>query len=402
MRRFLEEEAGTRRTLWYPETAYWCSVDIDVPLFLPVYAQRRVHDARLLAQDEAAGRVGRGAHAGTRLDGQMIFSSGWEWGYWLNDVVAARLAWDPQAAAATDDEAVRRALAPVVRPFGAAAPAVTDLLVRCMEEQGDLLILGKVGGVAPASVEKRNGLAYLQGWETWDEVSATLGLVPGVTPSLTQPAKLGMLDMSSPLGVLTGGPDYRTEVAPLLDEMDRRFMATADDLRAVAPQAPAASRPLLDELADAARMTGLRARQVHGLYDYVDTSARARLATARAALDEAATIVTRREAAYRVPADRIAGWRPNPTCYRFGYLWTARSLFYWWRDEGKAVDRPWSPAYLNIFDPIDVAFGEGAWQPLADAARAFGQRFGASSVTDLLAAPASEPTFPQLNLRSRP
>ena len=29
-----------------------------------------------------------------RMDGQSVFSSGYEWGYWLNDVVAARAAWD--------------------------------------------------------------------------------------------------------------------------------------------------------------------------------------------------------------------------------------------------------------------------------------------------------------------
>src|SRR5262249_47191976 len=35
---FLSKEAGTREVVWHPETAYWVSYDIDVPLFLPVYA----------------------------------------------------------------------------------------------------------------------------------------------------------------------------------------------------------------------------------------------------------------------------------------------------------------------------------------------------------------------------
>ena len=30
------------------------------------------------------------------VTGQVIFSSGWEWGYWLSDVVAAEAAWDPR------------------------------------------------------------------------------------------------------------------------------------------------------------------------------------------------------------------------------------------------------------------------------------------------------------------
>jgi hypothetical protein len=30
---------------------------------------------------------------GFKIDGQMNFDSGWEWGYWLNDVITARAAW---------------------------------------------------------------------------------------------------------------------------------------------------------------------------------------------------------------------------------------------------------------------------------------------------------------------
>lgn len=410
MRRFMQEECGARKVVWFPETAYWVSFDIDVPLFLPLYADRRVHDARLIAQDEDAGRTGRGPHAGTPIDGQMVFSSGWEWGYWLNDVVTARLAWDPQAAAPTHDEAVRRALAPVARAFGPQGQEVVDLLVRTMREQRELLIEGRVNGVAPADVVRRNGQAYLQGWESWDEVAAMLAevpILPGIGPATTQPDKLGMLEMTAPVR-LGPRPDYPTEVEPLLREMAARFDATAARYEALVPRVAPHVRPLLEELSDGARVTALRARQVHGLYDYCHGLGqgpawrRSRLDAARAALDAAAGVVARREAAYRVPADRVAGWGDNPTCYDFGYLWTARTLFFWWRDEGKAVDRPSSPAYLNIIDPIDTAFGEGYWLPLTHAARALGQAHGLSAITDLLAPPAVEPAFPQNGLRSRP
>ena len=117
---------------------------------------------------------------------------------------------------------------------------------------------------------------------------------------------------------------------------------------------------------------------MHALYDYVDgywdkeAAWRAdRLKTARSALDAAAIIVHRREAGYRVPADRIAGWRANPTAYHFGYLWSVRSLYYWWRDEGKAIDAPVSPCYLNVINPADVGFGEGM---ATDALRVLGER----------------------------
>jgi hypothetical protein len=70
------------------------NVDIDVPLFLPLYGQRRQHDLRRLALREL--------REGFRMDGQMNFDSGWEWGYWLSDMVTARASWDPYLAVAPE------------------------------------------------------------------------------------------------------------------------------------------------------------------------------------------------------------------------------------------------------------------------------------------------------------
>lgn len=90
----------------------------------------------------------------------------------------------------------------------------------------------------------------------------------------------------------------------------------------------------------------------------------------------AAVVVSRREAAYRVPAARIGAWRENPTAYDYTYLWTVHSLFYFWRDYGQALGawrslscglsraadtklRDLTPCYMNIINPLDVGFGEG-------------------------------------------
>jgi hypothetical protein len=59
------------------------NVDVDVPLFMPLYGQRRLHDLRRIA--------GREIKENFRIDGQMNFDSGWEWGYWLSDVVGVYL-----------------------------------------------------------------------------------------------------------------------------------------------------------------------------------------------------------------------------------------------------------------------------------------------------------------------
>lgn len=390
IRSFLKSQLGRRPTVFYPETAYWVSFDVDVPLFLPLYAERRLSDLRLLASDEA--------ELGKKMDGQLVFSSGWEWGYWLNDVVAARAAWDPGSG--SPEEALRHALAPVVKPFGSAAEDVTSWIVDVVHAEEAMLVRGEAGGgrPPPATVAMRNGQAYLQGWETWDDVSKL-----AAKGQMTQPDKLGLVDMRNPAH---GGPGYSAEVEPLLAAMETRLGALADRGDALRARIPARARELFDDLADAMRMTALRARQVHGLYDYVDgywDTAKderiERLRAARKALDEAKALVATREKRYRVPAERIAGWRENPTAYEYGYLWSVRSLHYWWRDEGKAVDAPTFPCYLNVINPVDVAMGEGLG---TDAARFFGEVLGSDQRRGCLAEPTSEPSYPQDGLRSRP
>jgi hypothetical protein len=50
------------------------------------------------------------------------------------------------------------------------------------------------------------------------------------------------------------------------------------------------------------------------------------LLESRQTLNEAMAVMTRRVENFRVPSDRIAGWRHGPTTYPFGYVWSAKSL----------------------------------------------------------------------------
>ncbi|HWB74499.1 MAG TPA: hypothetical protein VG755_06080, partial [Nannocystaceae bacterium] len=400
---FMAEEAGRRTVVWHPETAYWVSFDIDVPLLLPVYAERRLHDLRLIAQAEDAGMTGRDRFAGTPIDGQITFSSGWEWGYWLQEVVTARAAFDPHLEL-DDDEALRVALAPIVRPFGAVGPQVADILVDYTAAQHELLIDGRIGGTPPSDILRRSGQAYLQGWEAFDDLTDIAQDVPGLTLTMTQPEKLGLVEMRNPLHP---PPPYSAQLEPLLDEMEGRFTVIADELDALAPDIPAPAQSLYADLAVGARVTALRARQIHGLYDYIDglydeddTELAMRLQRARDALDDAAVLVAAHESNYRVDPERIAGWRPNPTAYGYTYLWSVRTLYYWWRDEAKAVLAPVSPCYLNIVDPVLVGFGEGS---LTDVSAALASIFdavpGLGGISECLTVPPGGPTLPPEGVR---
>ncbi len=403
IREFLQQEVGERTVVWHPETAYWVSVDIDMPLFLPLYAERRVSDLQLLADDEDLGLMGRGIHAGKHMDGQSIFSSGWEWGYWLNDVVAARAAWDPRRGQDNADDAMREILKPLARVLGAAGPVVVDRVTDLAVAEKAVLIDGEVDGVAPDDIVRRSGFAYLAGFEAFDDI-ADLASNFGINANQTQPTKLGLVEMRNPFHA---APSYTGEIDLLLQEMLVLFSDAEDGLSSLIVTGP--GLPLFEDMKDSLTITRLRAQQLAGLYTYVDNLADNNdddrgpaLASARAALNEAAVVVARREAAYRAPVARIAAWRENPTAYDFTYLWTVHSLYFWWRDEGKAVDGPASPCYLNIINPADVALGEGTVNDLTRVLRDLVDGGFAEPLGECVAAPETEPTFPQDDLRSRP
>jgi len=445
----LEAKSGNRSVVWYPETAYWVNVDIDVPLFLPIYAQRRLHDLRRIA--------GRERREGFRIEGQMNFDSGWEWGYWLSDVVTARASWDPllsplvdtavsEASTTTssstsntekaaeyreaDDqwEAFEKSLTPLLTllPRRHAQPLAT-LLVTLARAQAELLILGRVDGKPSPNLRKLSGMAYLSGGDTWVDLPRRFGL------HLIQPDRVRLQEReSSPLW---------KDVFPLLHAMSTAFGSSREQAEALiaAVESDAglkAHEPLLEllhEIRQAVTLLALRAEQVWLIYSSADpaTSAAALdAATAAAAaakgaeagsatplrtkaefltqsrglLKEAQAVVDSRELGYRVPWQRIAAWRENPTVYRYGFLWAVHSLYYWWRDQGLAeqndrAGEEHSPCYLNRMDATEIAVGWG--KSTAEVIRAAASRLSPlTGLTTLeflncLAPPAREYRFPR-------
>ena len=72
---------------YFPESAYWVAFDNSVPLYLPMYVRSRWLDLYEIQQ-----RSLNEHHPS--LQQHVLFSSGWELGYWQNDVATLRMNWD--------------------------------------------------------------------------------------------------------------------------------------------------------------------------------------------------------------------------------------------------------------------------------------------------------------------
>eukprot|EP00048_Salpingoeca_helianthica_P016700 m.233702 g.233702 ORF g.233702 m.233702 type:complete len:781 (-) comp19280_c0_seq1:100-2442(-) len=389
---FMLDFMHTRETIFHPETAYWVNYDIDVPLFLPVYAYSRVRDLRYIMREEQ--------RRGARIAGQNVFDSGWEWGYWLQDVVTSRAVWDPCVSCPDDDTAFSNILLHVLSVFGSAAPGLTKAVQSLAMTQRQLFVKGVlINGTAPTDVVRHNAQGYLEGWDTWADIGT---LNPHFLA--TQPTKFSLLDVRRP----KEARQYWASVSPLLHDTNTTLAAAAAQMAALAPSIPTVAQALYQELHECVQVLSLRASTVYGLYDYAASWEQTeghthawrvqRLDTARSAIMSAVALVAAREAGYRVPVTRIAGWRWSPTSYSYGYLWTVHSLYYWYRDAAIAVLSPMetlSPCFRNIINPVDVAIGEGLALNASEALKQWIERTHPSDafIADCLAAPTAEPHY---------
>ena len=161
------QQSTSRKIIWYPETSYWVNYDIDVPLFLPVYMLTRLRDARILYTIE--NQVER------KFEGQMIFESGWEWGYWMQNIVTSQIS--HCALKQTNEiDALKCALCAILIPFKS-QPAVRENVLNCLIE---LIYLQE-----KFLCNKNSIMGYLVGRETWSDTSSwisdSLRTLPGRT-----------------------------------------------------------------------------------------------------------------------------------------------------------------------------------------------------------------------------
>jgi hypothetical protein len=293
----VERMAAGQPVVYLPETAYWVAFDVSVPIYLPLYVRNRWLDLDGLSREAGV------------LDGHILFSTGWEWGYWLNDYTALRASYElPADWRDLIADAFGTDLAPAV-------PVVADLV----EAQREALLDGRL-------------VAYLAGRDSVIDIGRELDVI-------SQPDRITFDD-------LDGDPALQAAFAA--DQMPR-LDAHADAMAAIESRAADLdiAGPWADELRDGIAVTAARARFASSVYraalDHLaGDAAAARSHRDRAAglLDRATSIVARRHAALHGsrPHQLVEYPSPNHTFYGYGYLAMADSLCYW-RRELVQIDR---------------------------------------------------------------
>ncbi|MGZ9014740.1 MAG: hypothetical protein ACXW2L_21035, partial [Burkholderiales bacterium] len=319
MREFLLGEVGKREVFYYPETAYWVTFDNDIPLFLPQYVYSRWNDLHRLRD--------------TGMDGQINFSSGFEWGFWLNDFGSA---WHAYDAASNYDAPIRRALS----IFGGAHEAAVTIFDEYVQYQG-------------AELLTNNGIRWLIGWDAADDVGHFVGIhAQPVAKRLYEVAKLPAAEAAA------FEANELAQLAAMAGDLERH----AQRWTALSDRIPPSARRIHREFAIGMRMNAVRARYMLALYEAVAARAQgdaardaANLAAAARLKAAALTLANAQTETYRFAFDEIAVDRKSRTSYPFGYLRTVPDLWYWGREMEMATDPEGYDFLYALYDLVESA-----------------------------------------------
>ncbi len=291
---------------YFPESAYWVAFDVNVPTMLPLYVRSRWLDLDRI-RDIADGA----------LRDHVLFSSGWEWGFWLHDRVTLRMGFETPA---TWQEALHESWA----PLGEAGAAVADLQITWTEAQADTLI-------------DRRAAAFLGGRDSVIDFGDSS---QGIVSQPDRPRLDEVADLDDDALIDLGG-----KLDALADLADASGAAHREAITIGVEHADVAGfAPWIDEIVEGSRVTELRARYVGALYDAAiadrsgsPASVPALIEEAESILEEARDLIRARHAAAHAPHGRIL-FEPgeNPTLYDYGYLAHAEDLCFWERERVRA------------------------------------------------------------------
>ena len=318
---WMRTEAAVRRIHHYPESSWWLTFDLPVPLYLaPVTIDARQHDIDLLAD-----LVAEDSQAPTGVHGHELFTSGQEWGYWLIDYCFARMSWDREFR----KEDCYRDLTGVLEQ----GQAVYEVLVAMQERQ-------------VTDMRDPEQVRFLVGSDDETEIAWQAGIEfhplpprPGAILNYSDQEVEALLQRS---------------LVPLA-QMAVAYSGWTAQLKVLLEAQDEAQAPWLREIIDGAEIFGLRAAHAVQVYQTAIAlraaiaagdleavnAAFEGVASARTLTEAAAAVVRRREADYRYPPELTIdgdepgteGAVPNKTIYPYRYLGRTHRLFYWTRPD---------------------------------------------------------------------
>lgn len=297
-RQYLIDQLGKRRVIYFPESAYWCSFDIDVPVWFAEYVYARWNDMHSLSKYD--------------MDGHVTFTSGFEWMHFLTDYLVAKQTWDKNIP-------LENLLTWFTDVFGDSSEAVKKILLDVMRLQNDFLI-------------ERNLTAFLSGEDFYDEIGWSANME-------THPPFFRFEHVAKKKMEKTAGEKFEKDLQTAKDFVKKHdeFLIVINNLR---EKIPKAALPWYNELVDSIEITKLRAEHVVKLYEGAfelrfgnEKGAQDALESAKKLRLSAEQVIRRREQAFRYPPSLMYERSENYTIYPFAYLHQAHTLCYWTRRE---------------------------------------------------------------------
>jgi hypothetical protein len=288
----LDRMCAGQPAAYVPETGYWVAFDNSLPTYMPLYVYSRWRDLDGLAKEGCG-----------PLDNHILFTTGWEWGYWLNDVTALRTSYERSPSPTT---LIEHAYAP---DLGNATPLVEEL----MNEQKHALIDQRLAG-------------YLASRDVSIEVGYKFD-----PPIVSQPRRVGFDE------VIVAGFDldaFNTNVLVPLEQHGKRL----DELNTKLGQLTMPNSRWSRELRDGFAIDRLRTQYIHALYSAVvdharGASADAAYARANDLFDRAQPIIKSRHGdMHDGRRRRLLDRAPNHLLYQYGYLHQADTMCFWRRE----------------------------------------------------------------------
>jgi hypothetical protein len=289
------------KTGYHPETGYWVAFDNSLPMYLPLYVYSRWRDLDGIKKDGC----------GNPLYEHLIFSTGWEWGYWLHDFAALRSSFElPSTYGALVKEAFGTDL----------GPEAAELVVELIEEQKRVLIDSGLSG-------------YLAGRDAAIDLGRSLP-----EPIISQPDRT-TFDRLVKLQPAELDAFEANVLVPL-----KNHASTVDGIFARIAGLDLPDSRWGRELRDGIEIDVERTWFVVHSYEAVIAHQRGNTAAAKAAYDlaagdmaAAAKIVARRHLdLHDQHGRRLLDKTTNFTFYQYGYLNNADTMCFWRRELNQA------------------------------------------------------------------